>query len=902
MTLQYLLSSLGLEMNFSFLVFYDDNYNFKEYPELNSLAPYTYSHFLALLRHVGINVYEPIGMILKAGIIDIVGLNSNNLHFVSFAIHTVNTIVLYYWIVKLLSNNYILQFNKRQKLSVGVKFCVIISTLIFFIHPLNMEVIGWLSAQSYTFALLFSLLSSISLEELLEVQLFNYDSKNRIKIDNVDNNDDDDKSHDNNDIYSGNNQSCNDEKNNNINNENLRISYVANIKIPKNKISNSTNKTREKNSTVIIKTEKAKKAIFSRSNILKFCVIFFYVVACLCKAPALVLPGVHILRIILILLRKKLLKLVRMRKRKVGKTGKMEEVRQGEKNENALKNCESSSNVYNDRSDDSNIKCIENNIILCISLIIISLLLYSIISSVNSTEGAIIPPFRNKISTIIRSIITVSNFILRFFAPTDLHGHYQVKEENFYEFKVLVPSNPLYWQCLIFLIFTVFIFLFIFEDFNVNYFGDVSKVNNIILSPRIFRENTDEDNNDSNDNKNSHREKISDESNNDDNNDHNTNSNISQYHNIDPNNTPNNYPYYNNTMIPFGYISYLLMWLPGCGLVTHGWSQLGADRYNYFPIAYLMPCVVQVLIVIMQVRIDVGVEVGVGVRGCGDVEGEVGLGVRVGVSVGGEGEVGVGREGGVKGEGIVKKEVEGEGGGNEGVDEVSSHDCVDSTEIDNTRDWSNRKKNNDNNNDNESSKGSNNYDNDHINNYYDYSNNTKSKIVNNVKTTKQISMTKNGKKIKKITDEKEVTDKMSRITNQCPSVLKSARTVHTHNPNYYDSNYNVENMIKIIRYFLIISCFLIYFGSLCVVSRTQLLSWQNDKTLLNHCVSTDPYDYDCHQYLGDWYGHHEGNNVVGTYCTYFIMFVLYELLLSYISNNLIFIYYIQSILFQLIIS
>ena len=76
MTLQYLLSSLGLEMNFSFLVFYDDNYNFKEYPELNSLAPYTYSHFLALLRHVGINVYEPIGMILKAGIIDIVGLNS----------------------------------------------------------------------------------------------------------------------------------------------------------------------------------------------------------------------------------------------------------------------------------------------------------------------------------------------------------------------------------------------------------------------------------------------------------------------------------------------------------------------------------------------------------------------------------------------------------------------------------------------------------------------------------------------------------------------------------------------------------------------------------------------------------------------------------------------------------
>lgn len=42
-------------------------------------------------------------------------------------------------------------------------------------------------------------------------------------------------------------------------------------------------------------------------------------------------------------------------------------------------------------------------------------------------------------------------------------------------------------------------------------------------------------------------------------------------------------------LILYGFACYLLLWLPGLGLVSHGASQLGADRYAYLPLAYLVP-------------------------------------------------------------------------------------------------------------------------------------------------------------------------------------------------------------------------------------------------------------------------------------------------------------------------
>ena len=47
--------------------------------------------------------------------------------------------------------------------------------------------------------------------------------------------------------------------------------------------------------------------------------------------------------------------------------------------------------------------------------------------------------------------------------------------------------------------------------------------------------------------------------------------------------------------ILYGCACYVLLCVPGLGLVSHGLSQLGADRYMYFPVAYLVPAMASVL-------------------------------------------------------------------------------------------------------------------------------------------------------------------------------------------------------------------------------------------------------------------------------------------------------------------
>ena len=54
-------------------------------------------------------------------------------------------------------------------------------------------------------------------------------------------------------------------------------------------------------------------------------------------------------------------------------------------------------------------------------------------------------------------------------------------------------------------------------------------------------------------------------------------------------------------LITFGVISYIISWAPGCGIVSHGWEQMGADRYNYFPIAFgLCPVLCSVLQILIS--------------------------------------------------------------------------------------------------------------------------------------------------------------------------------------------------------------------------------------------------------------------------------------------------------------
>jgi hypothetical protein len=55
-----------------------------------------------------------------------------------------------------------------------------------------------------------------------------------------------------------------------------------------------------------------------------------------------------------------------------------------------------------------------------------------------------------------------------------------------------------------------------------------------------------------------------------------------------------------------------------------------------------------------------------------------------------------------------------------------------------------------------------------------------------------------------------------------------------------------------------------FIALLTITARRQLNTWRNDKTLLLNCVAKDPGDFDCHQYLGDYYGFHEKDDALGS--------------------------------------
>jgi hypothetical protein len=47
-------------------------------------------------------------------------------------------------------------------------------------------------------------------------------------------------------------------------------------------------------------------------------------------------------------------------------------------------------------------------------------------------------------------------------------------------------------------------------------------------------------------------------------------------------------------ILTFSWLSFLVAWSPGVGLVNHGWSTFGADRYCYLPLAMLVPGITEV--------------------------------------------------------------------------------------------------------------------------------------------------------------------------------------------------------------------------------------------------------------------------------------------------------------------
>jgi hypothetical protein len=49
-------------------------------------------------------------------------------------------------------------------------------------------------------------------------------------------------------------------------------------------------------------------------------------------------------------------------------------------------------------------------------------------------------------------------------------------------------------------------------------------------------------------------------------------------------------------VLTLSWLAFLVAWTPGVGLINHGWSSFGADRYCYLPLAMLVPGVAELLL------------------------------------------------------------------------------------------------------------------------------------------------------------------------------------------------------------------------------------------------------------------------------------------------------------------
>ncbi|KAF0720812.1 Aste57867_7 [Aphanomyces stellatus] len=131
-----------------FMGSWDDSINFVE----NSMIqlPLTPASIYTMFTAIKINVYEPLAWLLKAVVFSILGMDAYAVRLVTLGLHVCNCILLYFAAMRLLC----LLRPSASSTSLGC----LVGTVIYGVHPLHIEVIGWPSAQPYALALLCTLL------------------------------------------------------------------------------------------------------------------------------------------------------------------------------------------------------------------------------------------------------------------------------------------------------------------------------------------------------------------------------------------------------------------------------------------------------------------------------------------------------------------------------------------------------------------------------------------------------------------------------------------------------------------------------------------------------------------------------------------------------------------------
>jgi hypothetical protein len=151
--------------DWGFVSIWDDRENFVENGLLQRAA--SLQTLYDMFTMVKIDVYEPLGWMLKFAVVKAVGLDAWWVRMVSIVIHVGAAVVLAKASGLVLDVDYMLEELKRPR-STGLELrarkkqsqlhfqACCVSAAVFMVHPLHVEVVGWPSAQPYTLAALFS--------------------------------------------------------------------------------------------------------------------------------------------------------------------------------------------------------------------------------------------------------------------------------------------------------------------------------------------------------------------------------------------------------------------------------------------------------------------------------------------------------------------------------------------------------------------------------------------------------------------------------------------------------------------------------------------------------------------------------------------------------------------------
>ena len=158
--------------SWKYLLYNDDVFNFLEAYGVNRTHVYvtsfdSFDNLKYTASLPGINVYEPAWNLYKACIMYFWSSDSRCIRIVSACNHLLNAVLLYsYMYIAMTPQNQSKSSRASINSSVTGSVCLLLS-FVFLVHPLNVSVIGWCSAQGYVISLTLGLCSSISLETSL---------------------------------------------------------------------------------------------------------------------------------------------------------------------------------------------------------------------------------------------------------------------------------------------------------------------------------------------------------------------------------------------------------------------------------------------------------------------------------------------------------------------------------------------------------------------------------------------------------------------------------------------------------------------------------------------------------------------------------------------------------------